>query len=174
MPPTGKLSFAPYSSGVHITLYRPCYGGYHSSSPSVMFMWPSEALVWGVTRFKKDGLANCFGPRKYPKFLRHVFELSVRKSDVIYIEMPFNGKPSKDEQAFFDGTAFYTIAVDTELLSYGYLLCEKDKFMTCCESLLSPTQDYHSSSKSIYLKDAVCPLFHSNFYFERNGQLSSM
>ena len=95
-----RLEYLPPPNGKHTTFFHHWYGGFHSNNTPVLFT-PSEALMWGITRFKRDGLANLSGPRNYPIFLHYIFEVSVRSGEAVSTNMPANGNPSKEELLFF-------------------------------------------------------------------------
>ena len=53
----------------NITFYYPLYNGYNFPDVSPVFRYPSHAAAWAISRFKRDGLSNIWGPDKYPDFL---------------------------------------------------------------------------------------------------------
>ena len=134
-----RLEYLPQPNGRHTTFFHHCYRGFHSNNTPILFLNTSEAPMWGITRFKRDGIANLWGPRNYPTFLHYVFEVSVCSGEAVSTNMPANGKPSKEE--FFSGSAFFSLAEGTELLSCRYIFCDHNKLLQCCETLLLTLPD---------------------------------
>ena len=63
---------APVPGLNSLYFYSP-YGGFSFHPTPILFQSPVEAISWGLSCFKIDGLSNVWGPESYPEFLIYVF-----------------------------------------------------------------------------------------------------
>ena len=77
-PPSHLAPEKPSSSGIRDLFWYSPYWGWSSDVVPVLFKTPAKALCWGISRFKRDGLSNTWGPDQYPDFLYFVFIVSFR------------------------------------------------------------------------------------------------
>lgn len=147
----------PVASGKKEVYYYSPYGGWNSNLTPVMFRTPGEAMCWGLSRFKRDGLSNSFGPNNYPSFVKYVFIASFRVGAATDMPMPSHcaSRPSEIESAYFETAQFFQVDIETELLSSSYLLSSERYFQSCCETMKA-TPDWMCSSHSIYKRGSNC------------------
>jgi hypothetical protein len=79
-PPLSK-HISKWTSPLPTTFYYPPYGGYSFPDTPLLFQSPAEALTWGISRFKRDGLSNAWGDEVYPEFLKYVFVITTKQGE---------------------------------------------------------------------------------------------
>ena len=132
-PPSHLAPEKPSSSGIRDLFYYSPYWGWSSDVVPVLFKTPAEALCWGISRFKRDGLSNTWGSDLYPDFMYFVFVVSFRSGLVTYIVAATHNEscPSKIEQEYFKDVKFYKIHHDFQLLLSGYIKASPVFFQHC-------------------------------------------
>ena len=116
-----------------------------------IFLSPAEAVSWGVSIFKRDGLSNVWGANVFPVFLRYVFVITIHHEAAS--SSPQSMLPHI-ENFFFSDTQFFEIKENSPLISSGYQRCSDDLFTYCTQRMKS-VQDYLTSSNSIYMSNYV-------------------
>lgn len=155
-PAIYRAGSSPVSTGKHETYYYSPYGGWNSGHVPILFKSPGEAICWGISRFKRDGLSNSWGPGMYPDFLRFVFLASFRLGASIRVPLPSaSGRRSKNELAYFEPATFHQVDPDTELLCSGYRFTTEEYFQQCANTMKT-TPDWMCSSHSIYKRECRC------------------
>ena len=96
-------------------VFYPLYGGYHSEDLPICFNCPSHALVWSLSRFKKDGLGNAWASSDLPHFLRFVGILPYKEGCITPTSRPTSFRPSKTEETFFP--KFHSFALPNKMES---------------------------------------------------------
>ena len=142
------------SSNVGSTLYYGLYGGSSLPDKPVLFVEPAQAIAWSMSRFYRDGLANIYGPRKYPDFLYHVGTVTLASNAELHkISIPRKSRPSKVETAYWHKVRFYSVC-DSSISVTDYTRLNKAKMDEVIETF-HPTPCYQLSSGSIY--KSICP-----------------
>jgi hypothetical protein len=118
--PTQKRCCTPLPHPKHL-MYYPLYGGYHSGDLPILFKNPSHALMWALSRFKKDGLGNSWAqldqlPYRLPYFMRFIGVLECKTDSFTRTIIPTSSKPSKIETYFFSEVQFFAV-LNQEALS---------------------------------------------------------
>jgi hypothetical protein len=99
--PTPKRCCTPLPDP-KLLMFYPLYGGYHSQEDPICFKCPGHALMWSLSRFKKDGLGNSWSQWDHlPYFLHFVGVLQYKKELFTTTSMPTTFRESKLETAFF-------------------------------------------------------------------------
>lgn len=128
--------------------FYPIYCGWSFREEPPIFLLPAQALTWQLSRFKKDGLSNIWGPGLYPDFLKFVGTVAVHQSCIKSISLPSN-RPSKIENAFFSNVKFFEVSDSSKIVQSSYTRINEDIFILC-SSTMKDTPDYQASSNSIY------------------------
>ncbi len=158
VPPSAKQESKPSPIVIKpslTTYYYPHYNGWDMPHDPLLFKLPSAALCWALSRFKKDGLSNIFGPDQYPHFMQFIGIAYTSENNVIPTTMPSNKKPSKIEKRYFYHVEFLQL-VDSSSVTTKYMKCKDLLFQSCLQSMKS-VPDYQSSSTSIYKPNTRCP-----------------
>ena len=153
-PPLSK-HISKWTSPLPTTFYYPPYGGYSFPDTPLLFQSPAEALTWGISRFKRDGLSNAWGDEVYPEFLKYVFVITTKQGEASQISMPTPSRSSIIELSFFSETKFWQLPEGSIPLTTTYRICCGDTFKSCIQTMKS-VQDYQTSSNSIYVHDKKC------------------
>ena len=99
------------------TYYYPHYNGWDMLEDPLFFKLPSAALCWALSRFKKDGLSNIFGPDQYPHFMQYIGIAYTSETNVSPTTMSFKKKQSKIEKGCLYRVEFFSTS---RLLSSHY------------------------------------------------------
>ena len=171
-PPVPRPTSTPHMSTAPVEpplFFYPLYTGWMFPDSQVIFGSPSEAAAWAISRFKRDGLSNVWGPDCYPEFLHFVG--SVSTTSPMVIPMPQSTKTSKIEQSYFGAVSFYTTSIE-HVVHCSYTKLNASLFLKVAHTM-KPTQCYQSSSGSVYRKNMVCPLStHQDVHFTHSPFLS--
>lgn len=140
-----------------VKLFYALYEGYELCGDSVPFhFWnPSEALTWGISRWKKDGIGNGFLHRHPPSIFQFVGMTVLREENIEIVDRPYK-MHSQIEENFFSSVVFLKIRDPSLVIENSYMKCNNDVYLECL-SKMKAKQDYQLSSNSIYVSNEVCP-----------------
>ena len=157
-PPTSctRIKLHAPKSNEHGIFYYALFSGWSFPIYPPLFLFPGKALAWGLSRFKKEGLSNAWGPENYPDFMHYVGTAQVLLENVTKIEMPSCGKISSKEKKYFSDVTFFEPVDMDSIVSTGYVR-GKDCLFNECINTMKSFQDFMSSSGSIYEANAKCP-----------------
>ena len=120
------------------------------SKKSFHFSTPSQAASWTISRFKRNGLSNIWGPGMYPDFLRFVGTINTEQSNLEISNFGRSRKPSQIEEHYFLEVVFYDIIDPTAIRDSSYMRLNDKLFL----NIIATLKD--TPSTSIYQPKSLC------------------
>ncbi len=141
--------------------YYPMYCGWEFPNFPYFFDKPTHAACWAISRFKRDGLGNCWGSDMLPFFLKFVGRASIKNKDIHPVISPCF--KSEIEYRFFAGVDFHQIEEESVITDVDCVELSANTYQQCIQGFKCK-QDYQLSSNSIYKShaQAYCSIITSN------------
>ncbi len=142
-------------SPIQNEFYYPLYSGWCFPTYPFIFSSPSHAAAWTISRFKRNGLSNIWGPGRYPDFLQYVGTIETERSNLEPTTFLTSRKPSQIEDHYFSGVEFFNILDPTAITGSSYSRLNNNLY-TNVIATMKDTPDYFLSSTSIYRPKSLC------------------
>ncbi len=130
------------------------------SQHASLFLNPTEACSWALSRFKRDSVSNIWGKGIYPEFIKFVGVLVTDNKSFTECAKNYLFSSVK-EQHFFKGCKFLQLlSMDNSILSYEQI--DITQFSKFSDNLFHPSVDYQLSTNSTY-RIGVTALSHNSW-----------